>query len=658
EALSGIASPGMGRLVLIAFPAVVALALLLLVQQRARSGITECAALAARRSCISLLPTLRALLLTFGVAAEWPLVAVLAGCLCRFAADSVLLSQIGVGLIQFGGISLWLNCWRHAVGPDGVAVVHFGWNSSLCQMIRRWIHLVFLVVAAPLALFLAARQGGSPGDMLERILFIVLMLAMTAAFIRLCLPLNNPFMRLVSSASSLLMKSRWLWAGVPAVFPIGMAALSLLGFHYTAVQLCVRFGFTLVTLSTVLLGHELLNRWLTVSRTRTRLQQARDRAMDRDRQQDTEPPAEGTPSSIPPTQTEEVDIEVFGLQARSLLKNIALFVALGSVWGIWSDVLPALRVLDRETLWYVTETVVVDEGTDGTEVIDGSGDAVNQTLRTEVVRRPVTVGSLLLAAFTLAITIVAVRQLPGLIEVVLSSQSGLDRGARYAVITVTRYVLLLVGMTTFFSLLGLRWTQVQWLAAGLSVGLGFGLQEVFANFVSGIIILLERPVRIGDIVTIDGISGVVSRIRIRATSITDWDRREYIVPNREFVTGKLLNWTLSDTTNRVVIHVGVAYGTNTDLARGIMLEVAQSHKDVMTEPAPMATFEKFGDSALELVLRAYLPNLDNRLQTITELHTEIDRRFAEAGISIPFPQRDVHMYTATPQASARRLGNG
>jgi len=115
------------------------------------------------------------------------------------------------------------------------------------------------------------------------------------------------------------------------------------------------------------------------------------------------------------------------------------------------------------------------------------------------------------------------------------------------------------------------------------------------------------------------------------------------VPNREFISGKLLNWTLSDTTNRVMVNVGVAYGTDTNRAREIMLDVARNHPNVMSDPGPITTFENFGDSALDLVLRAYLPNLDNRLGTTTELYTQINLRFAEEGISIPFPQRDVHV---------------
>ncbi len=143
----------------------------------------------------------------------------------------------------------------------------------------------------------------------------------------------------------------------------------------------------------------------------------------------------------------------------------------------------------------------------------------------------------------------------------------------------------------------------------MGVGLGFGLQEIFANFVSGIILLFERPIRIGDIITLGDKTGVVNRIRIRATTIVDSDRKEYVVPNKDLVTERLLNWTLSDQVNRVVVNVGVAYGVDTSHACEILRQVALDHPVVLKDPQPTATFEGFGDSTLNLVLRCYLPNL-------------------------------------------------
>ena len=169
------------------------------------------------------------------------------------------------------------------------------------------------------------------------------------------------------------------------------------------------------------------------------------------------------------------------------------------------------------------------------------------------------------------------------------------------------------------------------------------MQEVVTNFVCGIILLFERPIRVGDVVTVDGTTGTVTRIRMRATTITNWDRQELVVPNKTLVTSTFLNWTLSGTISRIVINVGAAYGSDTDQALEILLSVAGDHPAIMEDPRPLATFEEFADSSLNLCLRAYVPDLDSRLKTITELHTEIDRRFAEAGIEIAFPQQDIHL---------------
>jgi potassium efflux system protein len=193
--------------------------------------------------------------------------------------------------------------------------------------------------------------------------------------------------------------------------------------------------------------------------------------------------------------------------------------------------------------------------------------------------------------------------------------------------------------------LDVDWTKFGWIAAGLSVGIGFGLQEVVANLVCGLMLLFESPIRMGDVVTVEGTTGTVTKIGIRATTITNWDRQECVVPNKNLITGTILNWTLTASVTRVTIPVGVAYGTDTEKARQILLDVAADHPRVVDDPAPMATFEAFADSSLTLCLLAYVPDVENRRRTITELHAEVDKRFATAGIEIAFPQQDLHLRT-------------
>ncbi|MFN9413503.1 MAG: mechanosensitive ion channel family protein, partial [Pirellula sp.] len=216
----------------------------------------------------------------------------------------------------------------------------------------------------------------------------------------------------------------------------------------------------------------------------------------------------------------------------------------------------------------------------------------------------------------------------------------------------SRYAILILGLLMTFNSIGVRWSSIQWLVAALGVGLGFGLQEIFANFVSGLILLFEQPVRVGDVITLGETTGTVSRIRMRATTVTNFDQQELIIPNKDLVTGRLLNWTLSDSTNRIVIQVGIAYESDPELACSLIREVCLSHPNVMQEPAPTAFFEQFGDSTLNINVRFFLAKLDLRLPTRHELLVSIRNRFAESGIEIAFPQRDLHIKSIPPSFAA------
>ena len=183
------------------------------------------------------------------------------------------------------------------------------------------------------------------------------------------------------------------------------------------------------------------------------------------------------------------------------------------------------------------------------------------------------------------------------------------------------------------------------MATALTFGLAFGLQEMFANFVAGIIILFEQPVRVGDVVEIDGVTGVVTQIRIRATTITNWDKKDFIVPNKEFITGKLLNWTRSDEVTRLVMTVGIAYGSDTQHARELLEQILRDHPHVLEDPAPLVIFDQFDESTLNFTLRAFIGSLNKRLTVTHDVHVAIDTAFREAGIEIAFPQRDLHVRT-------------
>ncbi|MCH9782711.1 MAG: mechanosensitive ion channel, partial [Gammaproteobacteria bacterium] len=208
------------------------------------------------------------------------------------------------------------------------------------------------------------------------------------------------------------------------------------------------------------------------------------------------------------------------------------------------------------------------------------------------------------------------------------------------------YVIVMIGVMITLGSLGLSWSKMQWLVAALGVGLGFGLQEIFANFISGIIILFERPVRIGDVITIGELSGTVSRIRIRATTIIDFDRKEIIIPNKAFVTERLINWSLTDTVTRVTLKVGFAYGSNLQACHDVLEKAAADNPRVLRDPEPLILFMAFGASTLDHELRVYLGEIGDILFAINELNRAIDTLAREQGVEIAFNQLDVHLRSA------------
>lgn len=286
------------------------------------------------------------------------------------------------------------------------------------------------------------------------------------------------------------------------------------------------------------------------------------------------------------------------------------------------------------------------DGTSGSDESGVSGEAKGVDLIAEIVGvsgTRITVADVGLALILLALTLMIARNFPALIELGVLRHLPLDSGARFAITTLSRYFILLLGIPIALGAIHIGWAQVQWLAAALTFGLAFGLQEIFANFISGIIILLERPVRPGDIVTVDGVDGRIVRIRMRATVMIDWDRKEYLIPNKNFITGSVINWTLADPVTRMIVPVGIAYGSDTRLARKLMLQAAKSIKHILEDPKPNVIFVGFGESSLDFQIRIFINDRDLWPVVMNEVHLAVDEAFRDNGIEIPFPQRDLHL---------------
>ncbi len=232
----------------------------------------------------------------------------------------------------------------------------------------------------------------------------------------------------------------------------------------------------------------------------------------------------------------------------------------------------------------------------------------------------------------------------------------IERGARDAILTLFGYVGFLVAVVLALILADVDLTGLAIISGALALGLGFGMQEIANNFVSGLILLFERPIRTGDFVSVGDVEGYVRSIRIRATEIETLDNQNVLVPNSELVSGRVTNWVLRDSHGRLCVPVGVAYGSDTAQVREILERLGREHPDVITDdraPAPKALFIGFGDSSLNFELRVRVKRIDSRYFVLSDLNFAIDQAFREAGISIPFPQRDLHIvsYPATSQAA-------
>lgn len=221
-----------------------------------------------------------------------------------------------------------------------------------------------------------------------------------------------------------------------------------------------------------------------------------------------------------------------------------------------------------------------------------------------------------------------------------------DRGAREAMVTMAGYLVFAIAILAGLSVAGFEFGNIALIAGALSVGIGFGLQNIVNNFISGLILLFERPIKTGDWVVVGNTEGHVKRIRIRSTQIQTFDRADVIVPNSELISNQVTNWMLHDPRGRLRLSIGVAYGSDTSKVKEILENIAKEHPQVISDGSvsePRVLFRGFGDSSLDFELRAFIRNIDDRMRIISDLNFAIDAAFRENDIEIPFPQRDIHI---------------
>ena len=532
-------------------------------------------------------------------------------------------------LAQAGNPSTWLSDINHGMPlvlfvvtvasatiacchPGGLAAAHFGWRKEQLSWLRRgslWLALVYV----PISLLAYGTLSSESGRFLHgfgRVAFLFAQAWMLVVLARLFFSKNGVHASLFrENTTHAATRSRYTWSLLLIGCPIGLMVFSILGYTMTAINLSLEFVFTLIIIVSGSIFYSLALRWFKIEYRKLALAEAIERRRALREAAASEEDESDELVSVD-EDGQELDLVSVGEQTRYLLRLLFGMGIAAAVFSLWSTTLPLIPYLDT-------------------------------------IRIPLTENFSLLdlakAALIVGVTWLVTKNLPGMLELAVLRTTSIDTGTRHAIATICQYAVFATGFVLLFNVINLDWAKFGWIAGGLSVGIGFGMQEIVANFVCGLILLVERPIRIGDVVTVDGMMGTVTKIQMRAITITNLDRQDLVVPNKTLITGNILNWTLSASLNRIMIPVGVAYGSDTKKARQILVDVASDHPRVLEDPAPTASFEQFADSTLNLVLRAYLPDLENRIGTITELHTEIDKRFAAAGIEIAFPQQDIHV---------------
>ena len=414
----------------------------------------------------------------------------------------------------------------------------------------------------------------------------------------------------------------WTISIISIITPLTITVMLGLGYYYTVIQLLNRVAITLYICFLYLILSNTLRRELYVaevkmlSAIRSRMQQQHEAQANAANLTAT---ATATPEMQGKQRLESFRLELVNGRAYKLFNACLLTVFIYFMYQQWNDLAGVLTYLDHIYLW------------ESIKIIDGQ--TITSTL---------SLGDVLLAIVIVIVAVVLNHNLPLLIERLFMIRKGVEaKSTSYTIKLITSYTITTLGVIFAASALGISWDNLQWLVAALSVGLGFGLQEIFGNFVSGIIILFERQLRVGDIVTLSNLSGTVSRIRIRATTITSFDNKEVVIPNKQFITSAVTNWSLSNTVTKLEFAIGVAYDADTNKAKDILRGIIRRCRDLNRDKKPLVFIKSLDASAVTIMCEVFVNEIGKRKAVYDYLSTEALRLFRDHNIEIPFDQLDV-----------------
>ncbi|NIG62957.1 MAG: miniconductance mechanosensitive channel MscM [Serratia symbiotica] len=521
---------------------------------------------------------------------------------------------------------LWV-CMIYAAfaHPQGLFIIHFRWPAKQVSLAMRYYKMsIWLIVPLLMALTtFDSLKEREFANTLGRLCFILLCLALaivTNSLKRAGIPLH---LDKKGSGDNVVNSALW---GLLLSAPLLAALAASVGYLATSQALLARLETSVAIWFFLLVVYHIIRRWMLIQRRRIAFDRAKQRRADilaqRTRVEEETPHTPNSIESSMDTDDSEINLDAISAKSLQLVRSILTMIMLVSVIVLWSEIHSAFAFLGNISLWDVTS---MNNGVESTH--------------------PITLGAALIAILVLIITMQLVRNLPALLELAVLQHLDLTPGTGYAITTITKYLLLLFGAVLSFSWIGIEWSKLQWVVTALSLGLGFGMQEIFSNFISGLIILFEKPIRIGDTVTIRNLTGSVTKINTRATTISDWDRKEIIVPNKAFITEQFINWSLSDTLTRVVLTVPAPADTNSEEVTKILINAAERCSLVLANPAPEVYLVDLQQGIQIFELRIYAAEMGHRMPLRHEIHQLILYGYRQHGITLPYPPFQVRSET-------------
>ena len=521
------------------------------------------------------------------------------------------------------GVRVTLYWWFFAtvlslLRPNGLAFRHFGMPQESNRIFQRiikqsiWIVGLLLVSSIPSQI----DEIGYLNDAIGQVMSIIA-LALCLFVVR---PLLNRAIREYQKAkkeegaTNTSISLFRLLRLILVIVPISLIILIILGYYYTAVYLITHLLNSYFVILLWVFGRYFAYRFVAISARRL----AYRRLQDKRRKLREQVLENGT------KEDETIKLSVVNQQIYRVTDLIGWVVLFVSLYVIWSDLISVAYYLDGVILW---------ESNEGNQV------------------ESVTLLNLMRASLYMVITYVLIKNITGILEVTVFSKIPLSKGTPQTIITMLTYIIVTFGSVSAFSALGISWTKIQWIFTALSVGLGFGVREIFGSFVSGSILLFERPIRVGDKVTVGQYTGIVTKIRLRSTTLLNSDHMEVVLPNQAFVTDRFINWTLNNTITRLQIFFKVSYDTDLDLMQRLLLQAVNEAPKVLSEPKVEINMLHFGDNALEHELLVFVGELGDRIETMNFLQYRINQLFRENGIRFALNQLDVHLHSEDNQAA-------